>query len=247
MRTPPPIHLGRLGLGQVRTIAGCVIRVLADSERTEDIVTAEEIASQRQLQHLIGEGIFLEGEGERLWEKQADMADVDVEALSNMPASTLGGAFARFLSDNGLSTKLYDVGTPHTDDRACAYLLRRIRQSHDVWHVLMGFSTAGHDEILLHGFSLAQTGFPSSVALLALGSLKHMLLEARFACLSHGMREAYRRGRQADSMLTVHWEEHWAEPLDRVRARYHIRPWTAEDSEACEPWKFDTHLRRQRS
>lgn len=33
----------------VRTLLGCIQRVLADSNRTEDILVAEEIASQRQL------------------------------------------------------------------------------------------------------------------------------------------------------------------------------------------------------
>jgi ubiquinone biosynthesis protein Coq4 len=36
--------------------------------------------------------------------------------------------------------------------------------------------------------------------------------------------EAYQRGREAESLIKVIWEDQWAEPLDRVRERYNVRP-----------------------
>jgi ubiquinone biosynthesis protein COQ4 len=116
--------------------------------------------------------------------------------------------------------------------------MRRIRHVHDLWHVLTGFSIAGHDEILLHAFSLAQTGMPSSVALMVLGSIKHMVLEARFGLLRSGLLAAYQRGRDARPLLTVYWERHFEDSLESVRARYGIRPWTATDVEASRPWRL---------
>ena len=99
--------------------------------------------------------------------------------LGEAPAETLGGAFARFHRRHRLSSTLYLEPARHTYDPLAAFLMQRIRHSHDVWHVLTGLGTKGHEEIVLHAFSLAQTGLPSSVALMALGSVKHMVLEGR--------------------------------------------------------------------
>lgn len=238
MSNAPTIHLGRYDLPALRTVMGCALRVLADSDRTQDIVTAEEIASQAQLKHLVSSGVFSTPAGVSLLQERPDFDDLDMQALASLPPGSLGASFASFLSHNKLSTSFYSAPTPHTQDPECAYLLTRTRQSHDLWHVLMNFTVQGHDEILLHAFSLAQTGFPSSVALMALGSLKHMLLEARFACFVRGMREAYRRGRDAADLLAVRWEDHWEEPLEKVRRRYGIVAWSEQDRRSCEPWRF---------
>ena len=37
----PSIHVGRFEAREVATMARCLVRALADSSRTEDIVTAE--------------------------------------------------------------------------------------------------------------------------------------------------------------------------------------------------------------
>lgn len=233
------VHLPTtMSLPQWKTVAGCVARVLWDSNRTEDIVTAEELSAQSQLPYLRASGIMSTGEGPDIMRDRPNLGAVDLDALRRMPASTLGGAFVRFLDDNGLSTKIYDIPARYTEDPELAYLLLRYRHSHDIWHVLTGFSIAGHDEILIHAFSLAQTGMPSSVALMLLGSLKHMLLEGRFGLLRSGLLAAYRRGSEASRLLPVYWERHFEDDLDDVRARYGVRPWTDADREAAQPWRW---------
>ena len=239
MPTSTPIHLPTdLPLDQYRTVAECVVRVLRDSNRTEDIITAEELTAQAQLVYLQTSGVMQTGDGPDLMRERPDFVNVDMDALRALPPETLGGALARFFDANGLDTKLYGVPTLYTSDPERAYLMRRIRQCHDLWHVLTGFTIAGHDEILLHAFQLAQTGMPSSVALMALGSLKHMLLEARFGALRTGLLAAYRRGRAAEPLLPVYWERYFEEPLDSVRARYGIRAWSRADHDATRPFRL---------
>lgn len=112
----------------------------------------------------------------------------------------------------------------YTADPDAAFLMQRLRHSHDVWHVLTGLGVAGHEEILLHAFSLAQTGLPSSIALLAFGSIKHMLLEGRLGTFLFGMRRAYAHGRRAQPLLSVYWERHWETPVETLRRRFGIVP-----------------------
>jgi ubiquinone biosynthesis protein COQ4 len=209
---------------QLRTVARCTARVLADSNRTLDIVTAEEIVAQRQLRSLIDRGLFrVDDEARELWADRPMLADVDVAALRARAPSTLGGAFARFLDRNRLDYELTRQPTPHTRDEDAAWLLHRLRQNHDLWHVLVGLGTRGHEEVLIHAFSLAQTGMPTSILIAALGGIKHIVLEKRWRELAR-LRSAYGAGRRAKPLLAVYWERHWDAPLDDVRARLGITP-----------------------
>ena len=56
------------------------------------------------------------------------------------------------------------------------------------------------------------------------GSIKHFMLERRWEALRHSTREAYRAGCVAAPLLPVRWEALWAQPLERVRAAYGVRP-----------------------
>jgi len=237
MLHPPRPHLGRLTRQDLRTIVTCSARVLADSTRTMDIVTVEELTAQKQLRYLLDAGVFA-GDGAGLLEDRPSLETLDLNHLRSLPEDTFGRAVARFFDRNGLTLDLYGVEAEYTAEADAKFLMQRIRQSHDLWHVLMGFTVDGHEEILLHAFSLAQTGLPSSIALMALGSLKHMLLEARFGCLLSGMTEAYARGKAAKPLIGVRWENYWELPLDDVRAEFDILPWSDDDRAATKPWRF---------
>ena len=238
LTTAPPTHLEMLSLSDMKTVLGCTIRVLLDSERTRDIMTAEELTAQKQLHYLLARGVFDTPEGRDLLADRPDMAGLDLEALGALAKGSLGHELAAFFDRNQITTDVYSVPTEYTDDPTAAFLMRRIRQSHDIWHVLMGFGVRGHEEILVHAFSLAQTGLPVSVALMALGSLKHMVLEARWACIRTGVRRAYERGRHAAPLLAVYWERYWETPVEELRQMLRIEPWSAQDHAACEPWRF---------
>ena len=199
-------------------------RVLRDSNQTLDIVRVEEITSQVQLAHLVERGTFDTEEGRALLREQPHLADLDPAMLRSLPEGSLGREWVRFLDDHGLTLAITKQPTPYTDDDTRAYVLHRIRQSHDLWHTLLGLGSKGHEEVLVHSFSLAQTGLPSSVAIVVLGALKHMVLEARWECLRRELWRAYRIGRQAKPLLAVYWERHLHEPLDDVRRWLNIEP-----------------------
>lgn len=219
------IHLPRLTRDHARTLLGCVQRVLADSNRTEDIIVAEEIASQRQLRVLRRSGLFDRGEGAELLRERPMLAETDLDALRALPPGALGREFVDFLDRHGLDYQLTHQPTPYTDDSDAAYLLHRIRQSHDLWHTLLGLGVQGYEEVLVHSFSLAQTGFPSSVLIVGLGGIKHMVLERRWTQLRRGVRRAYTLGAEAAPLVPVIWERRWDESLVSIRRRFGIVPY----------------------
>jgi len=213
-------------------VGRAVMRVLADSTRTDEIHKVEEITGRGSYRKLI-EALATSPEAQRLLAAQPELRSdqVDYDALRHLPEDTLGGAYVRHLDRNGITADYQAAPTRYVDDPDMAYLMRRFRQTHDVWHALLGLGIAGHEEVVIHWFSWGQLRLPVSAMIMFFGSLKHVVLERRWGALRHSLREAYEAGRDAPPLLGVYWEEQWEDSLVDVRDRYglHVldRRWLA--------------------
>ncbi len=206
-------------------VGRAVLRVLADSDQTSEIHRVEEITGRPRYRRLLDE-MRASPDGQRLLDEQPELSSeqVDYDALRALPASTLGGAYVRHLDDNKITADYQAAKTRHVDDPDMAYLMRRFRQTHDVWHALLGIGITGHEEVIIHWFSYGQLRLPVSALIMVFGTMKHLVLERRWGALRHSMLEAYRAGRDAAPLLAVYWEDFWEEPLDSVRAAYGVAP-----------------------
>ncbi|MEO6773753.1 MAG: Coq4 family protein [Kofleriaceae bacterium] len=206
-------------------VAQAVVRVMGDSTKTHEIHRVEEITGRPRYRRLL-EQLAASEDGRRILALRPELSSehVDFAALRALPETTIGGAYVRHLDRNGLSADYQAAATRHVDDPDMAYLMRRFRQTHDVWHALLGLGVTGHEEVIIHWFSFGQLRLPVSAMIMVLGSLKHLVLERRWDALRHSALEAYRAGRDAAPLLPVVWEDRWAEDLDDVRADYGIRP-----------------------
>ena len=146
-----------------------------------------------------------------------DSSGVDRAALRNLPADTLGATYIRFLDANGLDGDYFQAPPDVPED--VAYLSKRLRQSHDVWHAVTGYTPSVRDEIALQAFTWAQLKAPHAL-LIVLGGL------AAFGWRDLGLWahtwRGYRAGKRAAFLGAVRWENHWAEPLSAVRAALHV-------------------------
>ncbi len=197
---------------------GAIARVLRDSNRIDDIHLVADITGRDRFDALLVR-VRARAEGAALLAERPTLgpADIDLSRLRQLPADTLGGAFARHLDRHDL--ELYE-GPPSPTwltDPDARYLVHRYRQMHDIWHVLLGLGTEGHEEVLVHAFTYGHLRLPNSALIVLLGSLKHLVLERRWTTLRRDLWRAYRRGRQAVDLLQVRWEARWADPLDQVR------------------------------
>nr|HEX4312419.1 Coq4 family protein [Kofleriaceae bacterium] len=201
------------------------MRTVLDSTRTEEIHRVEEITSQRRLRAVAAE-LRASPDGRHLLAARPELRSdvVDYDRLRALPATTLGGAYVRHLDDHHITADYQAQQAQLVDDEELAYLVRRYRQTHDVWHALLGLGIAGHEEVLVHYFAYGQLRLPVSAMVIAFGTLKHMVLEARWGALRHSAGEAYRGGRRAAPLLGVVWEDLWERPLERVRADYRVEP-----------------------
>lgn len=206
-------------------VAQAVVRVLGDSTKTHEIHRVEEITGRPRYRRLLVE-LSQTPEGRRLLTERPELSSdhVDYDVLRRLPESTLGGAYVRHLDRNHITADYQAAATRHVDDPEMAYLMRRFRQTHDVWHALLGIGITGHEEVLIHWFSFGQLRLPVSALIMVFGTMKHLVLERRWEALRHSMIEAYRAGRDAAPLLGVYWEDLWPEPLENVRTAYGIRP-----------------------
>lgn len=154
-------------------------------------------------------------EGRALLDEQPriDRDHVDFDALERLPDGTLGREYIRFLHDNAITPDVF-AELPDVGDTRAAYLMLRMRQTHDLWHVLTGFSADLRGEILLQAFTYAQTGAPSAFMLTFVGTVRY-----RYPGQTKEVREAFQRGKRAGFLPTFRWEDHWATPVAELRER----------------------------
>lgn len=206
-------------------VSRAVVRVMADSGRTNEIHKVEEITGRPAYRKLLADMLARPG-GRRLLDERPEFSSrhIDFARLRALPATTLGGAYVRHLDGNGITADYQAAATNYVDDEEMSYLMRRFRQTHDVWHALLGLGITGHEEVIIHAFSWGQLRLPVSAMVVAFGSLKHLVLERRWGALRHSLLESYRAGVDAEPLLPIIWEDHWTDALSDVRALYKVHP-----------------------
>jgi len=164
------------------------------------------------------------GDGKQLLECRPELSTihVDHDFLRTLPAESFGAAYVRHFDSHGITAD-QPARIPEADDSDLTYLVRRFRQSHDVWHTLLGVGITKQEEVILHAFTFGQLHLPVSAMIVLCGTMRHLVLERRWGALRHSLLDAYTAGRDAAQLLGVRWEDLWEQPLDRVRAMYAIR------------------------
>jgi len=162
-----------------------------------------------------------EPDGPRLMaEKPAlDSRSIDFDHLASLPADTLGVAFARHMRENGLSPDVFQ--SPEGVPPEVAFLIQRLRQSHDLWHVVTGYGTDVVDELALQAFTYGQIRSPGPLILSTVGALRWGLRDPQ---VIKRVREGYRRGCDARPLCALPWELLWETPLTDLRARLGVVP-----------------------
>lgn len=183
------------------------------------------IAVDRETLPLIAERMRAHPSGrELLAHKPAiDKRHVDFAALRALPATTLGGAYARMLEAKNLDPDLFQRPPGLPDD--LAYVAQRARQTHDLWHVLTGLDTDIAGETALQAFTYEQLHQNFSRLIVTFGQL---FFGAKFPRMKKLVERARLAGAGTPFLLAVAWEELWTEPLSAVRERFRLSDAAAE-------------------
>ncbi|HEX7034298.1 MAG TPA: Coq4 family protein [Pseudomonadales bacterium] len=145
--------------------------------------------------------------------------------LASLPAGSLGRAYLEFMSAENLSAEgLVDASMSADrplEGRLALYAMR-LRDMHDLWHVVTGYGRDTMGEVCLLGFTFAQTRNPALAFIALVGAAK--IAREVNPRIFRALWAAYRAGRRAEWLPAADWEHLLTEPLDRVRQRLRIEP-----------------------
>jgi ubiquinone biosynthesis protein COQ4 len=210
-------------------------RLLADNQDT-----AQVFEIMRALNGSAGRKAYLRllstPEGGRIAYEHVELAGklMDRAWLARLPTGSVGAAYAEFtarenLSAEGLAAESRkglaenEVDRPHP----YAWFGRRMRDIHDIWHVLTGYGRDALGEACLVAFSYHQT-HGLGWALIAGGAYLTSGRGPEGRARRKALREAWRRGKATAWLPGEDYERLLAEPLDTARLRLglSVRPGT---------------------
>lgn len=152
----------------------------------------------------------------------------DLPALRRLPDGTLGRAFAGHIDDHGFDPDYYRKLEVRSD---LDYVLLRLRQTHDLWHVVTGLDTSRTGELALKAFELGQTRRPMAAVIAAGGVLRYLLKQpAELEQVLQSISRGYQLGLRCRPFLAQRWELGWHRPLQQWRAELQVDP-TPVDSQ----------------
>jgi ubiquinone biosynthesis protein COQ4 len=170
--------------------------------------------------------------GQRLLRERTDLMAIlsDRPRLEAMPEGSLGRAYLRFMDRGKITAEgLMDAQTAGVDPNARLdldprrrYVADRLRDMHDLWHVLTEYGADDTGEIANLWFSVGQFGNPGMAFIAFFGVVDG---------LAHGHKwwarycyRAWKRGRRAKRLISEPLEEMLDLPIDEARRRLGIQP-----------------------
>jgi len=229
---------------QWRRAGRALRRLVADSSRTEEVFDLIEALSgpgrDRALQRFAADP-----HGRRLLEERPSLLEAlqDRERLAALPEESLGRAYLGFMDEAGLdagglveaSRRPGDRPTaPRTGDAGAesgdpgvsgldAWLGDRLRDMHDLWHVVTGYGRDEAGEVALLAFTYARLRNRAIGAIAGVGAVIGAVQGGGLAWPRYLWR-AYRRGCTAEGLEVAPWEAWLGRPLADVRRDLAIEP-----------------------
>lgn len=147
--------------------------------------------------------------------------------LAQFGPGTVGEAYRRFMQAEDLSAQglamQSRMSTPQIDDaHVLTWYARRLRDVHDIWHVLTGYGRDALGEACVVSFSYSQTGH-KGFGFIGLAGAWEISREAPEAGALSAVIEAFRQGRRAAWLPAENYDALLAEPLDAARRRLDIQ------------------------
>lgn len=143
----------------------------------------------------------------------------NLQELLTLPKDSLGYIYSSHMTEANFDPEFYRKVVIQDD---FTYIALRVRQTHDIWHIVTGFGVDVAGEIGLQAFQLAQNHSPLAVMLMAGALLNTIRANQSLDGIMGVMDRGYRLGRQAKPFLAQKWEEAWEKPLAQWRSELNV-------------------------
>lgn len=214
-------------------------RLVRDKEDTAQVFEIMRALSGRSLRRGY-DRMLATMEGGRqafLREELAEKLD-DPAWLARFGPGSVGAAYrafreARGFTAEGLAMESRKVAALADAPHPVLWYTRRVRDVHDVWHVLTGYETDALGEACITGFSYAQTG-NLGFAFIGFGAAREIRRENPAIPAGRAVLQAYRIGRQARWLPALDYEALFDQPLEEARRALRLRPATVYEAVSVE-------------
>lgn len=204
----------------LRTLKG-VVGMLRDPHHTESVFDIEDGLKDIKAYELAVEHLRSQPEVAAIMRERYLTGLVDVEELSKLPEGTLGHVFACHILDHGFDPDYFRKLQVKND---VDYVMMRMRQTHDIWHVVTGIGTDPIGELALKAFELSQTRRPLAAVICAGGVMRYMLKTPdELAMVIEAIDKAYQLGQQVRPFIAQKWEAAWDRPLQVWRDELNVK------------------------
>ena len=202
------------------TLLKGAIGMLRDPDHTESVFDIEDGMRDHEATKLAMEHVRTDRGVARMIEERYLAPPPDMDRLLRLPEGSLGYCYSHELVDQGFDPDYYrkiDV----KDD--IDYVLMRLRQTHDIWHVITGIANDRIGEIGVKAVELAQTHRPMAAVITTGGIIRYMVKNpADLVKVLERISYGYRLGIEAKPFLAQKWEENWEKPVAEWRAELNV-------------------------
>lgn len=157
----------------------------------------------------------------------------DCETLRAMPDGSLGRAYLHFMESENLTARglleaSAEAPRPEIDptsefyDPEEVWLGERMRDIHDLYHVITGYGRDPLGELSVIAFSNAQS-HNRGIAFIVYMAQRRDAKNGNGGIARDCVKEARAHGSAASWLVAEPWEELLAEPLEDIRARLNVR------------------------
>ncbi|XP_069119399.1 ubiquinone biosynthesis protein COQ4 homolog, mitochondrial-like isoform X2 [Argopecten irradians] len=218
-----PGHIPTTTFQKVLLTVGSAAMCLYNPSRDDMVATLGEVSGALAIRKM-KEKMEEDPVGRLILEEQPviNTDTVSIEYLGSLPEGTFGKEYWKFLSKNGFSP---DSRLPiqFVDDPDLMYVMLRYRQTHDLYHAVLGMKPNMLGEVAVKWVEAFQTGLPMCALGAVFGPLRLGPVHQK-RHLETYLPWAIRTGRDAKFLMAVYWEKEWEKDLDQLRTELNIEP-----------------------
>jgi ubiquinone biosynthesis protein COQ4 len=222
----PPFP-GTTGRRDWRTAFDAIRKLLANGDDTTQVFRIMKALNTGNSERNYARLIATEAGGKLAYDRlELTERFTDKAWVTQFAPGTVGAAYREFLETTGYSADgLAEVSKVIREDELLhpyGWFGRRVRDIHDIWHVLTGYKAdESLGEACLVAFSYAQVGGLGWAWIAGAASLKSLKVTGN-RLFAKAVWEGYRNGRKAKWLAGEDYEALMAEPIDAARARLGI-------------------------
>lgn len=201
-----------------------VRRLASDPDDLPQVFTIIESLSGITLQRIRAR-MAKSAAGHRLLASRPDIVErlADREALARLPEGTLGRAYLSFVERENISPAgIREAGkkgmtNEKPNPAPLDWVYDRMRDTHDLWHAVVGYSGDVLGETALLAFTFAQTWNPAIGLIIVVGLTKTLGAAADSGSARRTITDGFRRGLKAAWLPDQEWESMLELPLTDLR------------------------------